>query len=287
MIHIYDCNETFLYEIIEKYKELQTQEQKDEVFSSFCSAIWSCGNKRRTYKKAIRFKVAKNLLGTPVGQVFDAWSMIEYKYYKSVSKNQNWCSIIRQKINNIYTKYFDKEVILNKEYMDLLKKPKQLYYKWASGVDMTEENATSVIDDIMDKALTTKERFQKEKMTLSWNEYKIIIEGFLRKCFDNCKLIDEYEDKTKLVNNFDFITEDHFYVKYINRSLSYYIRNYQKEYYGVKRGHNNKYTRCKQCGALIEKTGNKKMYCGECKRKNDLIRYKKYNEKRNTTNRKA
>ena len=56
--------------------------------------------------------------------------------------------------------------------MDLLKKPKQLYYKWASGVDMTEENATSVIDDIMDKALTTKERFQKEKMTLSWNEYK-------------------------------------------------------------------------------------------------------------------
>lgn len=224
---------------------------------------------------------------TPVGQVFDAWSMIEYKYYKSVSKNQNWCSIIRQKVNNIYTKYFDKEVILNKEYMDLLKKPKQLYYKWASGTDMTEKDVTSAIDDIMDEALTMKGRFQREKMTLSWNEYKNIIEGFLRKCFDNCKLIDEYEDKTKLVNNFDFITEDHFYVKYINRSLSYYIRNYQKEYYGVKRGHNNKYARCKQCGALIEKTGNKKMYCNECKRKNDLIRYKKYNKKRNTTNRKA
>ena len=54
-------------------------------------------------------------------------------------------------------------------------------------------------------------------MTLSWNEYKKVVEGFLRRCFDNCKLIGEYEDKTQIVNNYDFITEDNFYVKYINR----------------------------------------------------------------------
>lgn len=29
------------------------------------------------------------------------------------------------------------------------------------------------------------------------------------------------------------------------------------------------------------------MYCDECKKKNDLIRYKKYNKKRDTTNRKT
>ncbi|WP_300957842.1 hypothetical protein, partial [Phocaeicola sartorii] len=41
-------------------------------------------------------------------------------YYKSMTKDENWCPMIRQKINNIYTRYFDKEVILSKEYMDLL-----------------------------------------------------------------------------------------------------------------------------------------------------------------------
>lgn len=74
--------------------------------------------------KTIHFKVRKDLLNTELGQVFDTWSRIEYRYYKSMTKDENWCAIIRQKINNIYTRYFDKEVILNKEYMDLLKKPK-------------------------------------------------------------------------------------------------------------------------------------------------------------------
>lgn len=287
MIHIYDCNETFLYEIIEDYKETENNEVKHEIFNSFCSSIWGSDNKRRTYIKTIHFKVRKDLLNTELGQVFDTWSGIEYRYYKSMTKEENWCSIIRQKINNIYTRYFDKEVILNKEYMDLLKKPKLMYFDWLSGIEMDTDIVTGIIDNTIDEAEKLKQRFQKEKMTLSWNEYKKIVEGFLRKCFDNCKLIEEYEDKTQIVNNYDFITEDNFYVKYINRSLNAYFQNYQKNYYSVKRGHNNKYSRCKRCGGIIEKTGNKRLYCDNCRKQNDLERYKKYNKKRITTNRKS
>lgn len=286
MIHIYDCNETFLYEIIEDYKETENNEVKDKIFNSFCSSIWGSDNKRRTYIKTIHFKVRKDLLNTELGQVFDTWSGIEYRYYKSMTKEENWCSIIRQKINNIYTRYFDKEVILNKEYIDLLKKPKLMYFDWLSGIEMDTDIVTGIIDNTIDEAEKLKQRFQKEKMTLSWNEYKKIVEGFLRKCFDNCKLIEEYEDKTQIVNNYDFITEDNFYVKYINRSLNAYFQNYQKNYYSVKRGHNNKYSRCKRCGGIIEKTGNKRLYCDNCRKQNDLERYKKYNKKRITTNRK-
>lgn len=286
MIHIYDCNETFLYEIIEDYKEAENNEAKNEIFSSFCSSIWASDNKRRTYIKTIHFKVRKDLLDTELGRVFDTWSGIEYRYYKSMTKDENWCAIIRQKINNIYTRYFDKEVILNKEYMDLLKKPKLMYFDWLSGTEMDANIVTDIIDDAIDKSEKLKQRFQMEKMTLSWNEYKKVVEGFLRRCFDNCKLIEEYEDKTQIINNYDFITEDNFYVKYINRSLNAYFQNYQKDYYSVKRGHNNKYSRCKRCGGIIEKTGNKRLYCDDCRKQNDLERYKKYNKKRITTNRK-
>lgn len=285
MIHIYDCNETFLYEIIEDYKEAKDNEVKDEIFNSFCSSIWASDNKRRTYMKTIHFKVRKDLLNTELGQVFDTWSAIEYRYYKSMTKDENWCSIIRQKINNIYTRYFDKEVILNKEYMDLLKKPKQMYFDWLSGIEMNANTVTDIIDEVIDEAEKLKKRFQMEKMTLSWNEYKKVVESFLRRCFDNCKLIDEYEDKTQIVNNYDFITEDNFYVKYINRYIDREIVHYQKKYYGVRQ--HKKYSRCKHCGGIIEKTGNKRLYCDDCRKQNDLERYKKYNQKRITTNRKS
>ncbi len=77
MIHIYECNDDFLYEIIEDYKEAKTQEEKDEIFNSFCSSIWSSNNKRRTYIKSIKFSVRKDLLDTDLGQVFNTWSDID------------------------------------------------------------------------------------------------------------------------------------------------------------------------------------------------------------------
>ena len=228
MIHIYECDNSFLYEIIEDYKEAKTEEEKNNIFKSFCSSIWSSDNKRRIYKKSIRFNVRKDLLQTELGQVFDTWSDVEYTYYKSMTKDENWRSIIRQKINNIYTRYFDREVVLGKEYMDLLKSPKKLYYQWISGIDMDAETVTEIIDDAMDNAGKVKVKLQKEKMSLSWNEYKKVVEEFLRRCFDNCKPIGEYEDKTKIVTMLNFLTEDNFYVGYICKSLEGEILKWQK-----------------------------------------------------------
>lgn len=290
VIHIYECKDLFLYEIIEDYKDSEASEQKDEIFNSFCALVWASANKRRIYKKSIRFHVRKELLSTELGQVFDAWSDVEYTYYKSTTRDEAWCSIIRQKINNIYTRYFDKEVILANEYMDLLKTPKKLYLQWLSGIDMDSENVTAMIDDAIHNAEIIKVRLQNEKMTLSWQEYKKLIEKFLRKCFENCKLIDEYEDKSKINTMLDFLTEDHFYAAYICKTLENYFRNYQKEYYNVRRGHNNIYSRCKQCGSIIEKTGNKRLYCENCarlsKKSSNKKADKKYKDKQRE-NRKA
>lgn len=274
---IYECDDSFLYEIIEDYKEAKTEEEKDDIFKSFCSSIWSSNNKRRTYKKSINYNVRKDLLGTELGQVFDTWSDVEYTYYKSMTKDENWHSIIRQKINNIYTRYFDKEVILGKEYMDLLKTPKKLYYQWISGIDMKAETVTEIIDDAMDNAEKVKARLQREKMSFPWNEYKKVIEGFLKRCFDNCKLIGEYEDKTKINTMLDFLTEDHFYVGYICKSLEGEILKWQKKYYGIR--DHKKYSRCKQCGSIIEKTGNKRMYCDKCAEISKMESNRKANKK--------
>lgn len=258
----------YLYEIIEDYKNAKSQSEKDEIFNSFCNSIWSSKNKRRIYTKAIKFYVRKDLLDTELGQIFDAWSSIEYKYYKSMTNNRDWCSLIRQKINNIYTIYFDKEVIIKKEYMDLIKLPKQLYYQWLSGVELDCDTVTSLIDEAIDKSIIVKERFQKEKMVLSWSLYKKIIEGFLHRCFENCKLIEDYENNKKISNIFDYVTEEHLYVKYFSDYINYEILQWQKKYYGVR--YHKKYKRCKLCGALIEIKGRNQQYCKNCSKKRRL-----------------
>lgn len=286
MIHIYNCDDAYLYEIIEDYKNAKIKKEKDDIFSSFCSSIWSNDNKRRNYTKTIHFQVKKELLNSPLGQIFNTWSAVEYNYYKSMTKDENWQSIIRQKINNVYTRYFDKKVILSKKYMDLIKTPKKIYYEWIAGTEMDCDTVTTIINNAIDNSIKVKKQLQMQKMNLTWNDYKKVIELFLLRCFDNCKLLGDYEDETLIVSRFDFLTEDHFYVRYINQCLDGEIRKWQKQYYHLPQSSRKGYKRCKMCGAVIEGGGNKKMFCDICRGKNDTERYKKYNHKRITTNRK-
>lgn len=284
-ITIYECNELYLYEIMEDYKDAASREEKDDIFRSFCAAIWASGNKRKTYTKTIHFKVRKDLADTEIGRIFRQWSDLPYTYYKSKTTDDHWCSVIRQKINNIYTRYFDREVILGETYLDCLKTPKRLYYKWASGTAMDASAVTDAILKAMEEARATKKRLQMEKMTLPWKDYKKIIEGFLYKCFENCRRIEEYEDKSCISTRFNFMLEDHFYGGYINRCLDGEIRKWQKRACGLPQNSRKGYKRCKQCGALIENTGNKKMYCSSCLAQHRLQTYRKYNQKRSATNR--
>ena len=278
-----DNAEKYLYEIIDDYKHSDSDEEKSDIFKSFCSSIWSSENKKRVYTKTIRFSVRKDLLDTDIGRVFDVWSEVEYKGYKSMSKETDWCSLIRQKINNLYTRYFDKEVILKRDYMSLLNTPKKLYYQWIDGMEMDADELTTIIDDAIDDAEKLRVKYQKQKMELSWNDYKKVIEGFLQKCFDNCKLIEDYEKDSKYCGIYDFMNEDNFYIKYFCKSLETYMQNYQKQYYGlyVKGSKDKNYSikRCKKCGALIKNTGNKKMYCDDCANFNKRESNKKANIK--------
>ena len=274
----------YLYEIIDDYKHSDSDEEKDDIFKSFCSSIWSSENKRRVYTKTIRFSVRKDLLQTDVGQVFDVWSEVEYTGYKAMTKETDWCSLIRQKVNNLYTRYFDKDVILKKDYMSLLNTPKRLYYQWIDGIEMDADELTTIIDDAIDDAQKLKVTYQKQKMELSWSEYKKVIEGFFQRCFDNCKLIEDYEKDSKYCGIYDFMNEDNFYIKYFCNRLEGNMKDYQKHYYGLKYSSRNGYKRCKCCGKMIENTGNKKMYCDECKKEKTKTNWKNASKKyRNKT----
>lgn len=256
---------TYLYEIIEDYKNAETTYEKETICKNFFSLIRSCCNERRVYTKTIKYSVKKNLLNTDVGRVFNMWSEIEYTGYKSITDKTDWTSIIRQKINNIYTRYFDKEVIIKKDYMELLRTPKRLYYRWLHGCNMDASELTDIIDTALYNAEQLKLTYQKQKMNLSWDEYLIVIEEILKKALGNCRIYSEFEDSDYLPSMYDFFNEDRVYISYFCKYLETEILQWQKKYYNV-RSH-KKYKRCVMCGALIEITGRNTKYCAECRQK--------------------
>lgn len=271
--------DNYLYEIIDDYKNSDSDKEKTDIFKSFCSAIWSNENKRRVYTKTVRFSLKKELLNSSIGQVFETWSEVEYKGYKSMSKETDWCSLIRQKINNLYTRFFDKEVITQNDYMNLIKTPKRLYYQYITGcVEMDADELTAIIDDAIDRSEKLKFLYQRQKMTLSWYDYKKVIEGFLYKILNNCKLIEEYEDQSRLNNIYDFINEDNFYISYFCKCLEYELLKWQKQYYGVR--DHKKYRRCIDCYGLFELKTHNQHRCPCCQKifnkKNKTEKQRKY-----------
>lgn len=273
----------YLYEIIEDYKSAKMKEEKDKIFKSFCSDIWGCDNKRRIITRTIKYKVRKDLIGSELGKVFDLWSEIEYQTYNPVASKSEWYYVIRQKINNIYTRYSDKNVILNNEYMDLINTPKKLYYRWIGGEEMNAKIVTDLINDAISESIETHKKYQMQKIDILWTEYKKIIEGVLRIIIDRCDLTSEYEfknkDKLTRLRYNEYNNEDCIYISYFCKNIEGEMMKWQKKYYGVR--DHQKYKRCKICGKLIEITGNKRSYCNECAKGRRLERYKKYNQKRN------
>ena len=76
-----------------------------------------------------------------------------------------------------------------------------------------------------------------------------------------------------IITIFNFLTEDNLYVGYICRSLEGEILKWQKKYYNIR--DHKKYSRCKQCGSMIEKTGNKRLYCDKCAKAKERERKRK------------
>ena len=289
---IYNTDEKFMYEILYDYKDAETKEEKEKIFNSFCSAIWSSDNKRRVTNREIRFKVKKDLLNTEIGKIFEAWSIVPYISYKQMSKNTDYVSLIRQKVNNIYTNMFDGKVCLKKEYMDLIKIPKKLYYRWKNGDEYSPDELTKIIDDAISESILVKEKYAKQKMKLPWKDYKKVVEGYFRKMFDNYICLDNYEDKTKLTLHIDTWNEDNFCIKYFCKSLDGYFKNYEKEYYGLyvpnKKNKGFRQKRCEKCGGLYQIKSKKDFsskYCELCKKQIKKDNNKEYYQLSKSRNR--
>lgn len=266
MIRLYNIDGKYLYEVLDDYK---TSENQNEIFRCFMDKIWHNSNTRQIYTKYIRFTMLSDIVDTDIGQVLSNYVNIPYIASKTMTTKTDYASLIRQKINNIYNNYCEPRLCTRKDYMDLLHTPKRLYFRWEKYHDKNDINDLGHrIKENLDKAQELKNQYAKQKMKLTWNQFKPFVEECLRKSFNNYIPLDKFEDKTKFVLDIDFITEDNFAISYICKWLDGEMKQFQKRYYGISRlKKGEKVKRCDDCGRLfvIKKKDNRATRCNVCR----------------------
>ena len=283
MIRLYNIDGKYLYEVLDDYK---TSENQDEIFRCFIDKIWHSSNTRQIYTKYIRFTILPEIVDTDVGRVFYNYINIPYIASKTMTSNTDYISLIRQKINNIYNNYCEPRLCTRKDYMELLHMPKTTYYRWEKYHDENDiDDLENRIRENLNKAQELKNQYSKQKMQLTWKQFKPFVEEYLRRGFNNYISLDEFENKEQFVLDTDLWTEDNFAIRYLCRCLQLGIKNEQKKYYGLSvfgSLDKRRYKRCIDCGELfwVKNKDNQTVRCAECQHKATLEKYKRYNKKR-------
>jgi hypothetical protein len=269
---LYDIEKVYLYEVFDEYRCSNTKDGKNKVWKDFCNTIWGVQNKRQIYKRYINFKV----LDDTEKNIFKKYSSIPYLTYKKETKNLNSWHLLRQKINNIYSRMCDKRVCEKKEYFNALRIAKDLYFEWIKDkTDIDEYEIEKIISKGLMLADNLHNTFGNQKLNITWDKYKLLINSFLLKCLENYIPLDEFEDKTQIVISTDYWLEDNYVVKYIGNSLTGYMKNYEKKHHGVTRKNSRdkrKYNQCRDCNKsfLTKSKSNNIKRCPECQREKQL-----------------
>jgi len=275
---MYSAENKFLYEILDDYQCADVVDEKEDVFKAFCKCLWSIKNQRQTYIKNICYTIPDSD-NSIYSNVFRMYKHVPYTAYNSMTKNQAAWFLLRQKINNIYTNMCDETVCTKGDYLELLHIPKKLYFRYIQNkLDMTADVLDIELNTVLTEAQDLFAMYSKQKMKVSWKKYRKLIEEYLHKIFDNYICLDDFEDKTKLIIDINYWSEDNYVVKYIGQSLNGYMRNYQKGYYGISVKNSRdkrKYKRCTDCGKMFfaKAKANNCYRCKECAK----IERNKYN----------
>ncbi|MEY8390203.1 hypothetical protein D3Z36_10395 [Lachnospiraceae bacterium] len=280
----------YMYEILEDYQFSETDEEREEIFSSFCRLIWENPNQRTIVNRPVTFRIRADLLATEIGRIFSAYASLPRTVCPSVTREQDFASLIRQKVNNIYTHYFDETICRNKDYIKMLMLPKKLYFQWLSAVQKNDQSWTfspqelsRTLEDAMTQAQLIKETCARQTMSLSWEDFQVVAESYFRKLFEHYQPLDEFQNRQKITVYAGDWLEDNFCIRYFCHGLEGYFRNYQKKYYGLYNVNSRRgisYERC-SCGNLFlqNKKRNRKL-CDNCRKNARRQSYQCYNQKR-------
>jgi predicted nucleic acid-binding Zn ribbon protein len=280
-----------LSELLEEYKELTDEKQKQELIKTFQNKLWNSKYTHKTSKKYYKFKINETLLNnrSDLIEIFNKHKIIEYTVCKSFYKKiLSPIDYIRIHINNMFGYLVDKNIYLPKEYYQLLLTPKNEYFHVIEMLKSGEQVDCNELKYRINFALTEAEEIKSQvmqnKIELRWSEYKKLINIYIERLFNNYIPPHEYENEHgwEFITNIDSWNENNYIVKYFCKSLTGYLRNYIRD----SKPKEVKKKSCVVCGTEINSKSNRKKYCDECfkviRRNQNRQNFKKWYDKNNS-----
>lgn len=276
---MYEIRDSYLNEVMEDYKN-GSDEEKEFIFDAFTNAIWSCGNRRNFNTRSITYYVDEQFRDTDIGKLFEKYSAIEYEKPRSRTEFDDYINLIRQRINNLYNIYCEPRACYTDECVSMLRIPSRLYVHYRDNPELySYEEIEKQIHDALKLADELKAKARREKLNITWDEYKELVNGFIYSIFNSYKPLDYNNVSSNDIS--EFADEEHRAVRYLCKSLGGYMQNYQKEYYGItRRNRKQELARC-ACGNMFEQNKqHNRILCDQCRDRKRKESQKKYNKKR-------
>lgn len=263
---------TYLYHFLEEYHESEDENEKDKVFNEFLETVWSSKYQLKKLNKKLTYKIHKDKFSEhkDMLQLFEQYKVIEYKltksYHPELFESHDYMKSI---INNLYAYFVDPEVYMPANYYHLLKTPKYEYYKVIETLNKGNEVSESAqiiearILEAFKKAEEIKEQYiEDRKIKMNKKEFNILIEGYMRKLFDNYKIQEVFEEEFGWAHINAVYHEDQRLISYFHDSLKGYLMNYIRD----SKPKEKKVKYCLICKQVFDYKNNKQKYCKECKR---------------------
>lgn len=265
--------------ILEEY----TETHDPALIEEFKQMLWESKLKPKKRKLSYKYKVVDSLLqnDSELIGVFDKHKKVEY------FNNQNrysydeleYIDFIRIRVNNLYAYHFDSELYLDKEYYRLLSTAANKYYevigqlKQDGNIHIDTKEIDEDIKRSFDLAEQVKTNSPNKKMTLTWDEYVKLVNGWIDHLFDLYKTPERYEQEHGWeYRNEVIFTEENWVINYFNKSIKGKTLNYIRDSMP-------KYIVCDRCGKELEVKHKNTKYCEACLKERTKERRKVNNSK--------
>lgn len=267
----------YLTKIFDKYYETQDY----NIVKEFRNRLWNT----LPYIKLERsygFFIGENISLNDI-ELIKKYNHQNYKILKSrYSKEEMFPEdYIKARLNSNYAKYFDKELYLDKKYYYYLANYKNIYFKYLEGeiedLEIAFKNNAKKVKEYKRKSL-------KNKLSLSWKEYKGVVDRTIDNVFRNYVPIDVKIEKGEFIpnSNLDW-DEDNSIIGYVNKSIQGEVINFIKVKKELVKPR-YKITYCTICGKqIMQKSKKTPKYCTKCakeiRKENTKIYVKKHRNK--------
>lgn len=148
----YAADGLFLYEVLEDHHDELSEKSRINIWQALCKRAMG-HTKRARNRDDLRYVFRTRQATGRTCRRSRQHCRIPYLVARTSTTEKDGWSLLRQKVNNLYSRYCNADIITSREYRDAVFAVKSLYFAWRSGeIFLTVDELKNKIAEVKQKA---------------------------------------------------------------------------------------------------------------------------------------